>query len=121
MKLLTLLLLCGIGMGCTSKPKQQFTMPIYQPTVPADSRTDWEWRIAHLGNTATDRMYQCVTEMYSIGHGRGPMCQQACEDYDALISAELEHPDWNATLGDGKVTSMPSRRVCTLKRKDHSK
>lgn len=82
---------------------------------PYTSQAIWEGRVTELGNQATERMYQCISEMYAIGHGRGPVCQEACVEYAALIAAEQEHPDWMVQLGVGKMNTMPSKKVCMLK------
>lgn len=67
--------------------------------IKPESQDQWYWRFTRTANAATERMYGCITEMYALGNSRGPVCREACQNYDALTKQQQEHPEYIAELG----------------------
>lgn len=80
-----------------------------------NDRRELEWKRTLLSEiyTATDRMYECTSEIYARGGG-GPICQDACAKYVVLRDKQLHPPDW-AHYSSG-VIDLPSKNICTDKR-----
>src|ERR1039458_4790100 len=111
-KVAWILLACGM-LGCSAKPNQPTATQVKSQASEPQQMTQLEFdmRVTPLANRATARVYQCMTEMYSLKYhpvSSGPVCRDACELYKTLNDFEEAHLDLNANVGDGKLTGMPT-------------
>lgn len=76
-----------------------------------NARSEWESAMVPRIYEATDRMWQCTSEIYAIGHGGGPVCKEACSLFADIVQDEQKHKDWLAKAGT-KPVAMPDKYVC---------
>ena len=100
--------------GCYVSPAPTAT---YTRPEQRDDQAIIDWNLTYTAhaNAATERMYQCITEMYATLKGGGPVCRDACDKYATMIKDEQDHPAYFARLGV-KPTTMPDRDICRKKK-----
>jgi hypothetical protein len=118
-----LLLLCSLGCEKDQKAHIEVPKPVKAPA--SMTQNEFDLQLTTAGSQATIRIYQCITEMYSLAYtptSSGPVCRDACELYKHLNEFEEAHPALNANVGDGTLTGVPhfcghkkSKRVTRVK------